>query len=276
VLAVPAVAWYAAFFLAPLVFPLYFSFGVSQGQGGPNIGGFPSLENYQRLGEQEFLDVFLNTLRMAFLGTVALLMLAFPMAYFLATRAGRWKFVLLTLFIVPYWTSFLIRTYSWQILLSSNGPPNAFLEYLGLIDEPLDLLFSPFAVWLGLVYNYLPLMVIALFVTLERMDRSLVEAAKDLGAGRVATFRKVTLPLALPGVLAGAILVFVPLSGEYIVPTLLGGGKSIFIGNVIVQQFGAVRDWAFGATLGIGMSVVILAVVGCVTLGLRGQLRRVA
>jgi spermidine/putrescine transport system permease protein len=273
-LALPALGWYVAFFIAPLVFPLYFSLSRSQGQGGPHIEGFPTLTNYARLGEPTFVGAFLRTLRMASLNTVTLVAVAFPLAYFIATRAGRWRFIILAMFIVPYWASFLIRTYSWQILLAADGPVNASLQVLGLIGAPLPLLFSPTAIAIGIVYNYLPLMVITLFVALDRIDRSLIEASKDLGAGRFASFRQITLPLALPGLVAGMILVFVPLMGEYIIPTLLGGGKVVFVGNVIVQQFGAVRDWAFGAALGIGLSLVVLVLVGLFVFGLRGQLRR--
>jgi spermidine/putrescine transport system permease protein len=259
-----------------LVFPVFFSLSRSAEQGGPNVEGFPTLSNFARLGEQPFAGVFLRTLRMAGLGTLALTVVAFPLAYVMATRTGRWRYVLLALFIVPYWASFLIRTYSWQILLAADGPVNASLRWLGLIGAPLPLLFSPTAIAIGIVYNYLPLMVISLFVALDRLDRTLIDASKDLGAGRFASFRRITLPLASPGVAAGAILVFVPLSGEYVVPTLLGGGKVVFVGNVIVQQFGAVRDWAFGAALGVGLSLVVLVLVGALLLGLRGPLRSAA
>jgi spermidine/putrescine transport system permease protein len=273
-LAAPALAWYVAFFVVPLAFPVFFSLSRSSEQGGPSVGGFPTLYNYARLGEPAFVDAFARTLRMAALSTIGLLLVGLPLAYFLATRAGRWRFVLLALFIVPYWASFLIRTYSWQILLAKDGPVNRTLQAVGIIDAPLSLLFSPAAIAIGIVYNYLPLMVITLFVAFDRIDRSLVEASKDLGASRVASFRQVTLPLALPGVLAGMILVFVPMTGEYIIPSLLGGGKVVFVGNVIVQQFGGVRDWAFGSALGIALSLQVLALVGIVVLLLRNRLRQ--
>ncbi len=273
-LALPALVWYAAFFVAPLAFPVYFSLSRSDEQGGPSVGGFPTLENYARLRELTFPDAFIRTLSMAFLGTVVLVLVALPLAYFIATRGGRWRFVILALFIVPYWASFLIRTYSWQILLAKDGLINRVLEVVGVIEQPLPLLFSPTAIVIGIIYNYLPLVVITLFVAFDRIDRSLVDASKDLGAGRIASFRQITLPLAVPGLVAGMVLVFVPLTGEYIVPTLLGGGKVVFVGNVIVQQFGGVRDWAFGSALGISLSLLVLSIAGLLVLALRNPLRR--
>lgn len=274
-LVLPAVAWYCIFYLAPLAFPLYFSLGRSQGYGGLNIGGMPTLANYARAWDPIYRDTFMRTFRLALLGTLSLVVIGFPIAYFLARRAGRWKFVLLWLTILPFWASFLVRTYSWIILLSPNGPASDFLTSMHLRGSPLNLLFTPTAVWMGILYNYLPLMILALFGSLERLDPSLLEASKDLGNGPVRTFGKITLPLVLPGVVTATVLVFIPLTGEYIIPELLGGAKSAFVGNVIVNQFRQAQDWPFGSALGITLGLLVLLSIGAYALALSRPLRRV-
>jgi len=196
---------------------------------------------------------------------LACLVVGYPLAYFLATRAGRYKTTLFLLIIVPFWTSFLIRTYAWETILDSQGALSQFLQTVGVIQQPLQILYSPWAIFIGIVYNYLPLMVFPLYVSLERMDKRLVEASKDLGADRFATFRQVTLPLTLPGVMTGCLLVFIPLTGEYLIPTILGGSKNIFMGNLIANQFLEVRDWPFGAALGVTVMLLLLLLV-CVYL----------
>ena len=164
----------------------------------------------------------------ATLGTLGCLVIAYPLAYYLATRAGKPRTTLLVLIIIPFWTSFLIRTYAWEVILADQGLINGFLLSLGLASDNtrLPLLYNPFAVYLGIIYNYLPLMVFPLYVSLERLDKSLLEASKDLGADRIGTFRQVTLPLTAPGLFTGILLTFIPLTGEYIIPTILGGSKT--------------------------------------------------
>jgi spermidine/putrescine transport system permease protein len=259
----PAGAWYALFFLAPLVYMVVISLGESPGYGGPPHLGF-HLDNYQQITKPLYLSVFLVTLRMAFLGTLASLLVGYPLAYFLATRAGRHKTTLLLLIIVPFWTSFLIRTYAWETILDSDGVLSNLLQTLGIIRAPLNVLYTPVAIFIGIVYNYLPLMIFPLYVALERLDKRLVEASKDLGAGRLATFWRVTLPLTLPGVVTGCLLVFIPLTGEYLIPAILGGSKNLFLGNLIGEQFtgaGASSDWPFGAALGVVVIVLLLVLV---------------
>lgn len=258
-LILPATLWYIIFFLMPMLFPLIFSFGESDPTGGVFLN-YLTLENYARFlecnwaqyftfGECIYIKVFVQTILFAILGTLGALLVAYPLAYFLATRAGKLRTMLVVLIIIPFWTSFLIRTYAWMTLLADRGIINGFLQTLGLISaqNPLPLLYNPWAVYLGIIYNYLPLMVFPLYVSLERLDKSLLEASKDLGAGRWATFRQITLPLTMPGLLTGVLLVFVPLTGEYIIPALLGGSKTLLMGNLIANQFLQARDWAFGA-----------------------------
>jgi spermidine/putrescine transport system permease protein len=186
------------------------------------------------------------------------LLVGFPLAYVLATRAGSWKTVLMALIVIPLWTSFLIRTYAWMFILGSNGVPKV-LEAFGF---DVQLLNTPFAVLLGIVYNYLPLMALPIYVSLERLDRSFIEASRDLGAGPFATFRQITVPLSAPGVVSGCLLVFIPVMGEYLIPVLLGGGKTYFLGNALADLFLQSRNWPFGAALGSAFVAFMLLVVG--------------
>ena len=262
-LLLPAGLWYAVFFLAPVVLMVVISFGESSGYGGPPALGF-HLDSYQELANPLYLKVFAITVQMALLGTAACLLVGYPLAYFLATRAGRHKTTLLLLIIVPFWTSFLIRTYAWETILDSDGVLSNVLQALRLIRGPLNVLYTPTAIFIGIVYNYLPLMIFPLFVALDRLDKRLVEASKDLGAGRLATFWRVTLPLTLPGVVTGCLLVFIPLTGEFLIPAILGGSKNLFMGNLIGEQFtgqGASSDWPFGAALGVTVVLLLLILV---------------
>jgi spermidine/putrescine transport system permease protein len=259
----PAGLWYTIFFLAPLIYMVIISFEESSGYGGPPSPGF-HLDSYQELTNPLYLNVFAQTIRMALLGTTACLLVGYPLAYFLATRTSRHKTTLLLLIIVPFWTSFLIRTYAWETILDSDGVLSHILQGIGILHGPLNVIYTPTAIFIGIVYNYLPLMIFPLYVALERMDKRLVEASKDLGAGRLATFWHVTLPLTLPGVVTGCLLVFIPLTGEYLIPAILGGSKNLFLGNLIGEQFlgqGASSDWPFGAALGVTVVVLLLVLV---------------
>lgn len=270
-LLVPAGLWYLFFFLIPSFFPLAFSFAESDPTGGIFWRNF-SVDNYARfldcnflawnqLGECIYLKVFVQTILFAALGTLGCLLLAYPLAYFLATRVGKWRITLLVLIIIPFWTSFLIRTYAWVVLLADQGIINSFLVNLGMIsdDARIPMLYTPFAVYLGIVYNYLPLMIFPLYVSLERLDKTLLEASKDLGANRLSTFRRVTLPLTAPGLFTGILLTFIPLTGEYIIPAILGGSKTLLMGNLVANQFLQSRDWAFGSASSV-MLILILVV----------------
>jgi spermidine/putrescine transport system permease protein len=246
----PATAWYLAFFVAPLGIVAAYSF--QELAGFASIAWTWNIENYRYLWDPLYGEVFLRTLGLAAFGTAATLAVGFPFAYWLA-RYARAKTLLLLLVIVPFWTSFLIRTYAWLIILD---PEFAVFRWLDV-----DLLYSQEAIYLGVVYNYLPLMVLPLYAALERIDWTLVEAAQDLGDSPLRAFRRVTLPLALPGIVAGSLLVFIPLTGEYLIPVVLGGNTTIYAGQLIAQQFNEAHDWPFGAAIAmvvIGAMTVVL------------------
>jgi spermidine/putrescine transport system permease protein len=256
----PAVGWYALFFLAPLGIMALFS--VAERVGFTSIVYTFNLDNFADLVDPLYGRIFLRTIGLAVFGTVATLLIGFPLAYYLARYARR-KTLLLLLVVVPFWTSFLIRTYAWLIILDSESPFARALKSIGLLGDDFRVLYTPTAVYIGVVYTYLPLMVLPVYATLERMDWSLVEAAQDLGDSAFRAFRRVTLPLALPGVLAGSLLVFIPLMGEYLNPVILGGDLTVYAGNLIAQQFLTSRDWPFGAAIAMvviaGMTLVVLA-----------------
>jgi spermidine/putrescine transport system permease protein len=264
----PTSAWYFLLLIVPIGILLVFSVGQRAPEGGYAAG--LTLDNYLHLPTRT--TAFTNTLWMALGGTILCLLVGYPLAYYLATRAGAKKTLLLVLVIVPFWTSFLIRTYAWLTILGNTGIP-AVLEGLGF--GKMVLLNTPLAVMIGIVYNYLPLMVFPLYVSLERLDKRLLEASKDLGAARWRTFAQVTLPLTLPGVLSGIILVFIPVMGEYLIPALLGGGKVFFVGNALVDAFLQSRNWPFGSAMAIGLILVVLVAVALyLRIGSRGQVQR--
>ena len=266
-LIVPATIWYALFLVAPLVVLAVMSFG----ERSPNGGYLPAFtfEQYAQLGTR--LTPVVNTLWLASLGTLLCLLVGFPLAYVMALKvSGGWRLVLTALVVIPFWTSFLIRTYAWMSLLGANGIPR-LVEGLGGGD--IQLLNTPFAVGLGIVYNYLPLMTLPIFVSLDRLDRSLVEASRDLGAGPLATLRQVVLPLAAPGVISGCLLVFIPVMGEYLIPILLGGGKTYFLGNALADLFLQSRNWPFGSMLGSVFVAGMLILVGVYVLITRRLVR---
>jgi spermidine/putrescine transport system permease protein len=254
-LMLPAGIWYLTFLVAPLSVMLIYSFGVRS----PNGGYSPALTLEQFFSLSTRLTPFLNTIQLGIIGTVACLLVAYPLAYYLVTRAGSKKTVLLAMIVIPLWTSFLIRTYAWMFLLGNNGLPS-IAQGLGLTDR-LQLLNTPFAVFLGIVYNYLPLMALPIYVSLERLDKSLLEASRDLGAGPIRTFLQVTLPLSAPGVISGCLLVFIPVMGEYLIPVLLGGGKTYFLGNALADLFLQSRNWPFGSAIGTAFVAIMLVVV---------------
>ena len=261
----PAAAW--LFFL--VVLPLTVMMVFSLGERGPAGGYAPglSLAQYANLGARS--TAFVNTLTLAPLGTLITLLAAYPLAYWLALRVpASWRTLLLVLVLVPFWTSLLIRIYAWIFLLGSKGIPS-WLAWLGLPD--LRLINTPFAVTVGIVYGYLPLMVFPIYVALEKLDRRLLDASHDLGAPPWRTFLQVTLPLSMPGVVTGAVLVFILLMGEFLIPQLLGGGKVFFLGNALVDLFLQSRNWPFGAA--IAMTLVVLMLVS-VTLTMRLGIRR--
>ena len=251
----PAGLWYVALLVAPMAIVVLFSFG-SRAPNGGYVPGF-ELTNYETALTQ--LDPFVTSLVMASLGTLGCLLVGLPLAYFIATRGGRRKNLFILLLVIPFWTSFLIRTYAWLTILGPGVLGGWVGELIG--DSSFRILGTPFGVGVGLVYGYLPLMVFPLYVTLERMDRTLVEASKDLGAGRWATFRQITLPIALPGLVTGSILVFIPMMGEYVIPAILGYGRVFLVGNALVLDFLEFRDWPAGAAKAVGLIVLMLITI---------------
>ncbi len=217
------------------------------------------LNSYSRLWQDPlYLVAYLNALKIAAVSTIICLLIGYPMAYGIARTRGSLRTLLLMLIILPFWTSFLIRVYAWIGILKSNGLLNNFLLAIGIIDEPLVLLHTDFAVYVGIVYSYLPFMVLPLYATLVRMDHSLLEAAADLGCRPWKAFLTVTLPLSLPGIIAGSMLVFIPAVGEFVIPDLLGGPDTLMIGKVLWTEFFANRDWPAAAAVAVVMLVLLV------------------
>lgn len=253
----PSAAWLIIFFVAPLFIVFAYSFLI-RGEFGQVVWDF-SLENYQRVFDPLYFDTFLRSVYIAAITTVVCLLLGFPLAYFIATRSPRWRSALLIALVIPFWTNFLIRTYAWLAILRTNtGLINVSLMNLGLIKEPLPIFGNDFAIILGLVYAWLPDMVLPLYAALERLDKSLIEAAGDLYAPKYKVFLRIIWPLAIPGVVAGSMLVFIPALGAFVTPALLGGGKTLMIGNIINNQFLSARDWPFGSALSALMMLLML------------------
>jgi len=258
-LILPAWAYFVTFLFVPLCFIAAFAFASNYGFFQIKFG--LSGKNFAQLWDPLYLKIYLNTFEMALGGTLGCLIVGYPFAYWLATRPHRHRTLLLLLIVVPFWASILIRTYAWALILSGDGPLSGTLQRLHLISNPLGLLGTSRAVWIGLVYDYLPLMLFPLYVSIERVDRRLTEASRDLGSGRIATFRKVSLPLTLPGILTGCLLVFVPMTGEYVVPSILGGGKSALFGPVVASQFLEAINYPFGAAMSFALIVFLLVVI---------------
>ena len=251
----PAGLWFIAMLLLPLTVVLVFSFG-QRGQAGGYVPAF-TFEQYLNLPAR--WAAFQNTLTLAPIGTVIVLLIAYPLAYFLAVRSNpKWRTLLLILVIVPFWTSILIRSYAWIFILGGRGIP-VLLDLAGFTG--IRLINTPFAVLVGIVYGYLPLMVFPIFVSLERLDKRLLEASADLGSPPWRTFVQVTLPMTLPGVATGCMLVFILLMGEFLIPAMLGGGKVFFVGNALVDLFLQSRNWAYGSAVAVALVVVMLVTV---------------
>jgi spermidine/putrescine transport system permease protein len=255
----PVTIWLGLFFLVPLLLILAYSFGTSNIYGGITLGFNPG--NYFRVFDPLYLEIIVRTFVIAAITTVLCFALGYPLAYFIVFKGRRWRNVLILLVMVPFWTSLLIRAYSWVVILSGNGIANKTLQFLGIIDEPATLIFTSQAVLMGMVYSYLPFMILPLYASLEKFDTRLKEAAKDLGASRWHTFWRVTFPLSMPGVIAGSILVFIPSAGEFVIPQLLGGSRTVMTGSLIQNQFGSARDWAFGSALSVMLAVLLLAAI---------------
>jgi spermidine/putrescine transport system permease protein len=254
----PSAALLAVTMAAPLAIVAVYSMLTRGAYGG--VEGPLTLENFTRFWDPLYGAILLRSFWIAALATALCLMLGFPLALFIA-RSGPRKDLYLALVILPFWTSFLVRLYAWMFLLRDTGLFNTALQALGLIREPLPMLYNNGAVLLGLVYGFLPFTVLPLFATLERLDQSLLEAAADLGARPREALLRVTIPLCGPGIRAGAVLVFVPCLGTYLTSDLLGGSKTILIGNLVQNQFTAARDWPFGAAASLALMAATLALL---------------
>jgi spermidine/putrescine transport system permease protein len=254
----PASLTMGVLFLAPLTIIFVYSW-LSRGVYG-GVAAEATLENYRRLFDPLYAIILLRTFAMASVATLGCLILGFPLALFIS-RAGVRKNLYLQLVILPFWTSFLVRTYAWMFLLRDTGLINSALQSAGLIREPLPLLYNDGAVFLGLVYGYLPFVVLPLYATLERLDKNLLEAAADLGAKPWTTLTRVVVPLCAPGFRAAALLVFIPCLGAYLTPDLLGGSKTVMVGNVIQNQFTTARDWPFGSAVSLLLMAVVMVLL---------------
>lgn len=256
-LAIPAVLWLFLFFILPLAIVLLVSF---MSRGARNLPEFPlTLEHYQRIFGPIYFPVFIDSIWIAFLTTVICLLAGYPLAFFISTRKSKLMQQLsLFLVILPFWTNFLVRTYAWRVILGTDGTVNATLLNLGIIAEPLQLLNTDFAVLLGLVYGFLPFMILPIYSSVERFEFRLVEAAHDLGGNDWQAFWRVVFPLTLPGVIAGCILVFIPAIGSFITPDLLGGTQGLMIGNLIQTQFRGSGNWPLGSAASVVMMGIVM------------------
>jgi spermidine/putrescine transport system permease protein len=252
----PGTLWLLVFFLAPILIMLVYSM-MPRGVYGGVDPGF-TLEHYRRFFDPLYLDILRRTFVWSVACTVICLVLGYPVAYVIA-RAGSWKNFLLFLVVLPFWTSFLVRTFAMIFLLRDTGLINSWLVQIGV--DPISMLYTPFAVMMGLVYGFLPFMILPIYASLEKLDFSLLEAAEVLGARPAERFRRVTLPLSMPGVVAGCLLVFIPALGSFLTSDLLGGAKQMMIGNLVQNQFSAARNWPFGSAASFILMALVLAAV---------------
>ncbi|MHA3770398.1 ABC transporter permease [Verrucomicrobiota bacterium sgz303538] len=259
----PMLLWLLAFVAAPSTILLIYSF-CERGTDAPVAYSF-TLENYERVFTGTYLKILLRSIWYAGLTTVLCVLIGYPVAYFIGRASESRRNLLLTLIMIPFWTSFLIRTYAWITILNQEGLLNGMLLYAGVIKEPLEILYTPVAVIVGLTYSYLPFMILPIYGSVEKLDSSLIEAALDLGGGPLRTFLHVIIPLTMPGIVAGILLVFIPSIGMFAITELMGGGRVPMVGNVIQNQFLQARDWPFGAALGTTL-IILFAIAFLVTL----------
>jgi putrescine transport system permease protein len=262
--------WLLLFFLIPFVIVLKIAFSETQIALPPyqpllqwaqervleiklNVGNFLYL-----VEDSLYWKAYLNSIKVAFVSTLLCLLVGYPIAYAIARAHATWRNVLLMMVILPFWTSFLLRVYAWIGILKNNGLINNFLMWLGIIDQPLVMMQTDFAIYVGIVYSYLPFMILPLYSNLEKMDLTLLEAAEDLGCRPFMAFLKITLPLSLPGIVAGSMLVFIPAVGEFVIPALLGGPESLMIGKVLWTEFFSNRDWPVASAVAIALLTLLV------------------
>ena len=264
--------WLVLFFFIPLAIIFKISISVSEWGMPPyqnifvNSDGFKiniTLENYfYILSDFYYIRSFLNSIVLAFISTFFCILIGFPLAFYIATSDIKLRNILLILVIIPFWSSFLLRVYAWKIILQNNGILNLILLKLGIISEPLQLLYNQYAVIMGIVYTYLPLMILPLYGYLNKFDLNLIDASKDLGLNRIKSFFRVILPLSLPGIIAGSLLVFIPVVGEFIIPEMLGGSDKLYYGKILWEEFFVNRNWPGASALAFtGIIVLVLPII---------------
>ena len=264
--------WLVYFFFIPLAIIFKISISVSEWGMPPyqdifvNNDGFKiniTLENYVYiLSDFYYIRSFLNSIVLAFISTFFCILIGFPLAFYIATSDIKLRNILLILVIIPFWSSFLLRVYAWKIILQNNGILNLILLKLGIISEPLQLLYNQYAVIMGIVYTYLPLMILPLYGYLNKFDLNLIDASKDLGLNRIKSFFRVILPLSLPGIIAGSLLVFIPVVGEFIIPEMLGGSDKLYYGKILWEEFFVNRNWPGASALAFtGIIVLVLPII---------------
>src|SRR3990172_718418 len=253
----PAILYLLVFLIIPSILVILLSF-MTRGPYGNVVYRF-NVDNYLRLIDSLYLRILWFSLVVAGMTTVFTILIGYPLAYYIARSPVNQRPILLFLILLPFWTNFIIRIYAWIMILRTEGLLNTFLQNLGLIHLPLDLLYTPTAVLIGMVYEFLPFMVLPLYTSLEKIELSQLEAAADLGARPFRAFWRITLPLSFPGMIAGSILVFIPAMGMFVVPDLMGGAKTILVGNLIRNQFLVARDWPFGASASMLLLLLTLA-----------------
>ncbi|MDO4978137.1 MAG: ABC transporter permease [Eubacteriales bacterium] len=252
----PVSVWMILFVTIPMIYIVYISF-MSRGVFGDVVYQF-SMESYKTLLDATYFKVITKSLKVAVFTTVLCLLVGYPFAYFIARKPRDVASKLITLIMIPFWTNSLMRLNSWLLVFQTSGPVNNFLQATGIVDHPVTFIYTDGLVVLGMITNMLPFAVLPLYSSIEKLDGSLLEASADLGANPVKTFWHVTLPVTFPGIFSSIILVFIPTLGIYTVSDMLGGGKVLYIGNIIKNQFGAIRNWPLGAAL----SVLLIAITG--------------
>ena len=247
----PYVIWSFLFIVIPLIIVLFFSFTVSKGNGYEF-----TLINFQKLLSSQYIVIFYRSIKLAILSTILCLILGYPVAYIVSKfNVSKGNFIIM-LFILPMWMNFLLRTYAWLPILGKNGIVNSILSNFNI--EPINFLYTDGAVLLGMVYNFLPFMILPIYTVLSKMDKNLINAASDLGANKYYIFKKIILPLSIPGIMSGITMVFMPAVSTFIISSLLGGGQYMLLGNLIEHQFTTINDWNFGSAISIVMMIIIL------------------
>ena len=253
---VPPTFWLLVFFVIPVIIVIGYSFSTTGTGGGIDLRF--TLEHYHLSFNGLYVSIFLKSFLYALITTVITLAIAFPIAYYMAFASPRMKIILMFLIILPFWTNFLVRMYSLMSLLGKSGLINSILLYSGIVDEPLKLMNNSFGMYIGFIYWNLPFMILPIFSALDRMDVSLLEASLDLGASRNQTFRNITFPYSVPGVVAGIVFTFIPTLGNFVIPEFLGGPDNLMIGNVITAQYLEVRNWPFGSALATVLTIGVM------------------